>query len=199
MNKNRLVRLFKRPSLLYLMLGLLILASLPISGVISSRHLSHQPSKPLIYVPRASYYKSLDLSLARQTIYSNQPIQQVSGLGLMNKVSVYTVRFEVPKDGLSEYGLMTLPSGTQPQGGYPVLILCHGYVNPHSYRTTAQYIQDMEFYSQHGFAVLKPDFRGQGLSYSDGTPDGAFYSMSYNTDVMSLIAAVKHTIYLNSG
>jgi uncharacterized protein len=93
--------------------------------------------------------------------------------------------------------LMTLPAGPAPEDGFPVLILCHGYYNPLYYPTEKAYLGDMEHYSQAGYAVIKPDFRGQGLSLAEGSAEGAYYSMGYNTDVMSLIAAIKQTNYLN--
>lgn len=148
-------------------------------------------------VSKQDYYKSLDLGLARQAVYTNQAVSYVHDLGVTNGVKQAVISFKVPKDHLTEYGLMTLPNQPAPAGGYPVLILCHGYANPKTYSTTKYYLPDMEFYSRNSFAVIKPDFRGQGLSRSSGTPDGAFYSMAYNTDVMSLIAAIKQTSYLN--
>lgn len=156
----------------------------------------YEPSHP----PKsATYYQSLDLSQAAQASYTNKDITQVKDLGLSNGVKHELVSFNVPKDGLNEFALMTLPAQAPAKGKYPVLILCHGYNNPQNYSTLKAYLGDMEFYSQHGFAVIKPDYRGQGFSLTAGTPDGAYYSMSYNTDVMSLIAAVKQTSYLNKG
>lgn len=147
----------------------------------------------------AAAYKNLDLAIARNAVYRNQAVRVVSDLGAKDKVRRQIINFSVPNDGLSEYGLMTTPVGKPPEGGYPVVILCHGYVRPSHYSTTRDNLADMDFYTQHGFAVIKPDFRGQGMSLHSGTPEGAYYSMGYNTDVMSLIAAVKETSYLNSG
>lgn len=155
----------------------------------------YEPSHP---AKAASYYNNLDLSLARQANYTNHPIIDIKNFGTQNKVTRKLVSFDVPKDGLSEYALLTLPTSKPTHGKYPVIILCHGYTSPAFYSTLDGYLSDMEFYSQHGFAVLKPDFRGNGFSVTSGTPDGAYYSMSYNTDVMSLIAAVKKTSYLNA-
>lgn len=147
----------------------------------------------------ATYYQSLDLSLASQATYTNKPLVEVKDLGISNSVKHELVSFQVPKDGLSEFAMMTLPTQSAPKHKYPVIVLCHGYNNPQNYSTLNAYLGDMEFYSQHGFVVIKPDYRGQGFSLTAGTPDGAYYSMSYNTDVMSLIAAVKKTSYLNKG
>lgn len=146
-----------------------------------------------------SNYRSLDLSKVRQATFSSQAIvqlNQVDSLG-SKKVHQYVFSFGVPLDNLTEKGLLTLPAAPAPKGGYPVLILCHGYTNPWAYSTERSYTSDSLFYASHGFAVLKPDFRGQGLSIPDGQPEGAYYSSAYNTDVLSLVAAVKKTSYLN--
>ena len=144
-----------------------------------------------------SWYRSLDLAQARQVSYTNTPMTVAKALTPDGAVKRQIVSFDVPKDGLQEYGLMTEPSSKPPKQGFPVIILCHGFANPQSYSTTNAYLSDMLFYSQHGFAVIKPDYRGQGISILEGTPDGAYYSMSYNTDVLSLITAVRKTHGLN--
>src|SRR5665213_1922735 len=145
----------------------------------------------------AQAYKNLDLSVAGQASYTGSAVQNVKDLGISHGVEHRIFRFSVAKDALTESGLLTLPVTPPPAGGYPVLILCHGYVNPLYYSTQKAYLYDMEFYSRNGFAVLKPDYRGQGLSISNGSPNGAYYSMAYNTDVMSLIADVKQTPNFN--
>lgn len=148
-------------------------------------------------IPASDNYKQLDLSLAAKAYYTNKPVNKKRVIDVGSAFQNIVFSFAVPKDGLTEYGLMSLPTASPPSQGYPVIILCHGYANPWNYSTYYDYLGDMEFYASHGFAVLKPDFRGQGLSVADGTPDGAFYSMSYNTDIMSLIAAIKQTPYLD--
>jgi dipeptidyl aminopeptidase/acylaminoacyl peptidase len=142
-------------------------------------------------------YKNLDLSEAAKASYTNQPLSVIKDLGIVRNIKRSLVNFEVPKDGISENALMTLPTTAQPAKGYPVVILCHGYANPWEYSTTSAYLADMEFYSSNGYAVIKPDFRGQGSSLSSGTPEGAYYSMAYNTDILSLVAAIKQTTYLD--
>lgn len=140
---------------------------------------------------------NLDLNVAAKNHYPSSAIMVTQDLGNNSGVTEKIVSFKVADDNLNEYGLMMLPATPQPQHGYPVIILCHGYANPDIYRTTTGYINDMVFYASHGFAVIKPDYRGQGLSSDQGLPDSAYYSMAYNTDVMSLISAVKQTKYLD--
>ena len=170
----------------------ILLSAAVIGLVVWGWNFQHQPATD-------KNYNSLDLSKARLATYTNKPLSTVGSLGIVKGVRESIISFGVPKDGLTEYGLMTLPPKTTSSSKWPVVILLHGYTNPLRYSTTNAYLPDMEFYSQHGFAVIKPDFRGQGFSLAQGTPDGAYYSMSYNTDVLSLIAAVKKTSYLDKG
>jgi len=142
-------------------------------------------------------YLSLDLRVARNAVYKGAPLKIVKNLGIFGGVQQQIFSFPVYGANLTEYGLLTLPLTPQPAGGYPVVVLCHGYVDPKFYRTTKAYLPQMEYYSQHGFAVVKPDFRGQGLSIKAGKPEGAYYSMAYNTDLLSLLASVKKTSYLD--
>ena len=188
-----------------LSLGLVIIAMALYLGVVWFYITQSYQSQPLQSGHLASaqafsdpdYSKSLDLRIAAKASYPSAAIQEVKDLGIDGGVDTQTVSFVVTIDHLNEYGLMTTPTGAVPAGGWPVIILCHGYYNPDQYTTETGYTADMDFYSQHGFAVIKPDYRGQGLSKDQGSPDGAYYSMAYNTDVMSLISAVDQTSYLN--
>ncbi|MBX4190599.1 alpha/beta fold hydrolase [Candidatus Saccharibacteria bacterium] len=139
------------------------------------------------------FSRSLDLRVAAKNDYPSGPITITQELGVADGVSRMVFHFKVTADGLDEYGLMMLPSQKPSSGKYPTIILCHGYESPSQYSTTRDTLTDMSFYAQRGFAVLKPDFRGQGLSLNAGEADSAYYSMSYNTDLMSLLSAVKKT------
>jgi uncharacterized protein len=148
--------------------------------------------------PGESLSSSLDLKLALKGTYPSKPITVIKDLGAANGIQTDQFSFKVSNDSLIEYGLLTLPAGSQPASGFPTLILLHGFSSPRDYLTDSFYIGDMQFYSQHGFAVFKPDFRGQGLSRDSAHPDSAYYSMAYNTDVMSLISALKQTSLVNT-
>lgn len=147
---------------------------------------------------QSTWYHSLDLGQAGNASYKNLPVNREKDLGIAKNARTYIVSFKVPKDDLIEYGLMTMPTTSRPKTGYPVVVLMHSYSAPQSYSTLGAYLDDMQFYSQHGFVVIKPDLRGQGLSLPDGTANGAFYSMDYNTDTLSLIAAIQKTNYLDA-
>ncbi|HET7529172.1 MAG TPA: alpha/beta fold hydrolase [Candidatus Saccharimonadales bacterium] len=137
-------------------------------------------------------YRSLDLKVTAKARYYSSPIRIYKDLGKKDGLHQQEFEYDVKDDGLTEYGLVVKPSSCS-SGGCPVLILLHGYINPRRYRTDRDYLSDMEFYARHGFLVVKPDLRGQGLSIHSGSPVSAYYSIGYNTDVMSLISAIKQT------
>jgi len=142
-------------------------------------------------------YKSLDLKLATKAIFPSPTIKIVKNLAAADGLARQDFSFEVKDDHLTEYGLMLTPSTKRAAQGYPVVILLHGYINADQYDTDNSYLSEMEEYAAHGFVVLKPDLRGMGLSIHSGRADSAYYSMSYNTDVISLISAVKNTAGLD--
>jgi dipeptidyl aminopeptidase/acylaminoacyl peptidase len=141
---------------------------------------------------------SLDLKLAAKASYRSSPLKVIRNVESADGLLEKEVGFEVKSDNLNEYGLMVLPTSPKPAHGYPVVVLLHGFASPRDYLTDQAYLSDMNFYAENGFAVIKPDFRGQGLSIGSGLPDSAYFSMVYNTDTMSLISSIKQTDYLDS-
>lgn len=201
LNKYHFGRHFHQGTIRFSLSTMVILAAYLVVGLTGLTNL-YQPIKE----PAVSFYqtyqgsdltKSLDLRLAAKAVYPSSPLIKLNQLNLPGPTVVQIISFEVPVDHLTEYGLMVLPASPPPAAGFPLIILCHAYHNPTTYSTTGSYLADMQFYAKHGFAVIKPDFRGQGLSSKQGQPEGAYFSMAYNTDLMSLISAVKQTTYLD--
>jgi dipeptidyl aminopeptidase/acylaminoacyl peptidase len=94
-------------------------------------------------------------------------------------------------DGFKEYALESTPNGAPPAGGWPVVILCHGYIAPDQYRTTGtDYASWIAAVTQAGFVVIKPDYRGH--DQSQGVAEGGHFSPVYTYDVLNLIASLKH-------
>lgn len=92
-------------------------------------------------------------------------------------------------DGLIIYGLLTVPIGTKPAGGWPVIIFNHGYIPPNQYVTTERYVQYVADIANSGYIVFKSDYRGNGNS--QGSPEGAYYSPAYTIDVLNALASLK--------
>lgn len=93
-------------------------------------------------------------------------------------------------DGFKIYALLAVPNSAAPASGWPVIILEHGYIDPAVYKTDGgDYQAIIAALAEAGYAVIKPDFRGNGKS--EGTPEGGHFSPDYTYDVMNLITSVK--------
>ena len=100
-------------------------------------------------------------------------------------------------DGLKIYSQVLLPATPEPAGGYPAIILVHGYVLPSGYATDeAFYTGFARNYVAKGFVVIKPDLRGHGRSW--GVPEGAYFSAGYAADVLNLAASLERYAPVNA-
>ena len=92
-------------------------------------------------------------------------------------------------DGLREYSLMNIPATQMPTGGYPVMIINHGFIEPTAYNTINSYKSITDYFSEKGYLVLKPDYRGNGNSE---TQDKALMRFAYPVDVLNLIVSLDN-------
>lgn len=92
-------------------------------------------------------------------------------------------------ENLKIYGLLTVPIGTKPVKGWPVIIFNHGYLQPDTYVTNQRYVAYVDGFARNGYIVFKSDYRGHGKS--QGTPEGAYYSSGYSIDVLNVVATLK--------
>ncbi len=92
-------------------------------------------------------------------------------------------------EGLKIYGLLTVPNGESPEGGWPAIVFNHGYIPPDEYKTTERYVSYLDGFARNGYIVFKPDYRGHGQS--EGEPSGAYGSNNYTVDVLNALASLK--------
>jgi dipeptidyl aminopeptidase/acylaminoacyl peptidase len=92
-------------------------------------------------------------------------------------------------DGLRIYGLLTEPEGEPPPGGWPALVLNHGYILPEVYSTTESYAPHVDAASRHGYVVFLIDYRGHDRSEGDAL--GAYADPGYTVDVLNGIASLR--------
>lgn len=123
-----------------------------------------------------------------------------STLGELNVYSengnytAYTTHYD--SDGLRVNGLLTIPTGEEPEGGWPAIVFIHGYIPPTLYRTTgSQYTDYVDYLARNGFVVFKIDLRGHGDS--EGDAGGGYYSSDYVIDALNARAALQSTDFVN--
>ncbi len=87
------------------------------------------------------------------------------------------------------YGLLTIPYGDVPEGGFKAIVFNHGYIPPDIYRTTERYIAYVDALARAGFVVFKIDMRGHGNS--EGEPRGAYFSPDYTIDALSAFKSLQ--------
>ena len=92
-------------------------------------------------------------------------------------------------DGLKLFGLLTVPIGDKPAGGWPVILLNHGYIPPAEYSTDQSYARIVAPLAEAGYTLFKPDYRGNGNS--PGTPSQVYISPDYVTDSLNALASIK--------
>lgn len=92
-------------------------------------------------------------------------------------------------EGLKIFALLTIPSGTPPEGGWPAIIFNHGYIPPEQYKTTEKYVAYVDGFARSGYIVFRSDYRGHDKSEGEAT--GAYGSSGYTIDVLNALASVK--------
>ena len=92
-------------------------------------------------------------------------------------------------EGLKIYGLLTIPDGEMPEGGWPAIVFNHGYIPPDVYRTTERYIAYVDRLASSGYVVYRIDYRGHDRS--EGEANGAYGSPDYTIDVLNAVASIK--------
>ncbi|MBI2122431.1 MAG: alpha/beta fold hydrolase [Candidatus Sungbacteria bacterium] len=87
-------------------------------------------------------------------------------------------------------GIMNVPAGPVPRGGFPVLILNHGLIPPEIYFSGRGSKREQDFFARQGYIVLHPDYRGLASSGPNPAAHHDFYE-GYAEDVMNLISALQ--------
>lgn len=92
-------------------------------------------------------------------------------------------------EGYKIYGLLTVPTGDPPEGGWPSIVFNHGYIPPTQYRTTERYIAYVDWLARSGYIVFRIDYRGH--DQSEGDARGAYGDPGYTVDVLNAVASLK--------
>ena len=92
-------------------------------------------------------------------------------------------------EGLKIYGLLTIPDGTPPPGGWPAIVFNHGYIPPDVYRTTERYIAYVDNLARSQYIVFRIDYRGHDRS--EGHAAGAYGDPGYLNDVLNAFSSLQ--------
>jgi uncharacterized protein len=123
----------------------------------------------------------------RDREYPGSDIKVERDLGDQGAFKSYVISYM--SDGLKLNALMNVPDADKPEGGFPVIVLNHGFIAPTVYDTVSSYKSYMDQYSRQGFLVFKPDYRGH--NDSEGQPVSAHNSPDYTVDVLNLVSSIK--------
>ncbi|MDO8488208.1 MAG: alpha/beta fold hydrolase [bacterium] len=99
-------------------------------------------------------------------------------------------------DNFKVNGLLTRPTGETPPGGWPAVVLVHGYIAPQNYRTQSNYTAHVDYLARNGLVVFKIDLRGHDKS--EGEAGGAYYSADYVIDTLSAYSALQKADFVNA-
>lgn len=140
----------------------------------------------------------LSITALQHRDYTGSNIEIENRVFISNNYTSFIISYF--SDGLKLYALMNIPKSKKPDEGYPVLILNHGYINPKEYSTVSSYEKIDDYFSNLGFLVIKPDYRGHGISEGD---ESGLMRFAYPIDVLNLIFSIdsipeanKNNIYL---
>ena len=92
-------------------------------------------------------------------------------------------------EGLTIYGLLTVPNGEKPPTGFPVIVFNHGYIPADVYKTTERYVAYVDSLARSGYIVFRTDYRGHDRS--EGEARGAYSRPDYTIDVLNAVASIK--------
>jgi fermentation-respiration switch protein FrsA (DUF1100 family) len=131
----------------------------------------------------------LQIEVMRQQSYPGSPITIEQTLEPGSNYNQYVVSYL--SDGYKIYALMTVPTGTKPDAGWPVIVFNHGYITPAQYRTTERYVAYVDTIARNGYIVFKSDYRGHGSSEGEEVSGGGYGTPAYTVDVLNAVASLQ--------
>lgn len=138
-------------------------------------------------------FRELTIPYLRERTYTSS-VGELREFAAHTNYRSYTTTYT--SDGLQIHALLTVPTGDEPEEGWPAIVFVHGYIPPVNYRTTEQYEAYVEALASRGFVVFKIDLRGHGSS--EGEAGGAYYSSDYVIDTLNARAALATLPYVDA-
>jgi fermentation-respiration switch protein FrsA (DUF1100 family) len=137
--------------------------------------------------PTSGQSSPLAIGVMRAKVYPGSELVIENTLPGGPGYNLYVVSYR--SDGLKLFGLLTVPRGDKPTGGWPVILLNHGYIPPAEYSTEQSYARVVAPLAEAGYIVFKPDYRGHGNS--QGVPRQPYVAPDYVTDSMNALTSIS--------
>lgn len=135
----------------------------------------------------------LAIEVMRKQKYPGSKLSEAEDLGVNDNYHKYIVSYL--SDGLKIRGLLTVPTGAAPDGGWPGIVFNHGYISPEQYSTVGSYASYVDTLARAGYVILKPDYRGN--AQSEGKPEGAYFDEAYTNDVLNALGSLQQDTRVN--
>jgi dipeptidyl aminopeptidase/acylaminoacyl peptidase len=164
----------------YLIIAALLLLGL--SGSLVAQENPETTSAPVFDIGNELTIAALrQMKIEGSDIIIEQTLQ--NGYNYSQYIASYT------SEGNKIYGLLTIPFGDVPEGGFKAIVFNHGFIPPATYRTTERYVAYVDALARSGFVVFKIDMRGHGDS--EGEPQGSYFSPGYTIDAISALKSLQ--------
>jgi dipeptidyl aminopeptidase/acylaminoacyl peptidase len=131
-------------------------------------------------------FAELTIPYLRQQQFESE-LTSLEEVGSNNQYRSYLTSYS--SEDLTINGLLTIPTGEQPENGWPAIVFIHGYIPPAQYQTQERYQDYVDYLARNGFVVFKIDLRGHGQS--EGIATGAYFSGDYIIDTLNAYAALQ--------
>jgi dipeptidyl aminopeptidase/acylaminoacyl peptidase len=169
-----------RPTRSRFLLAILVAFILSVTGMAASQELTPEATETPVGIDLTIAFLQ-ELNIEGSDIIIEQAL--TNGANYARYIASYT------SEGNKIYGLLTIPFGDVPEGGFKAIVFNHGYIPPDTYVTTERYVAYVDMLAQSGFVVFKIDLRGHGDS--EGEPAGSYFSPAYMIDAISALRSLQ--------
>lgn len=125
------------------------------------------------------------------TVFDGRNMQRGEVLAATDAYTQYYIEYKSGELTIS--GIMNVPTGEVPEGGFPVLILNHGYIDPAVYTNGRGLRREQAYFAQNGYVVVHSDYRNHANSTKVEDADTETFRLGYAEDVINAIYALRET------
>lgn len=146
----------------------------------------------------ASFSKILVKPLEKYTVlnlekYPAKPAEIVKEKVLLDDPQYTSYLISFQSDNKKVSGMLNVPIGSPPVGGFPVIVMFRGYVDPTIYQTGVGTQRAAEFFAKNGLITFAPDFFGYGESakQSEDIMEERFQTYTVVLDTLSTVVNIE--------